>query len=911
MLKDYTNVGIYRKHSVVYSYLFDYIKSDELFIKNRIPLLVGTTAVAKSAIVKEVVKELQSESERDGESYGYRLIDIRSAFLDKNDIEGFTTPTRGKDNRLYAEMSPMRELIEATDQYLEYARATLDKLVKMLALKLPTDDLFRITTLSHAYHDGNKNVKGKLDNELSKYKDDTELLQLIELESVYRIKSRTPVLFFDELTRATKDVRNAFTTILNQKEFMNYTMSKARLVAATNYPVDMSEDYALIYTTDDIADIAALERFETFIVRPGDVEDQWYEWAESHIHPIVLSYLKEHSSTRLYNISVVTNELSNNKDKDPTSIVEIPFPNFRTWEFISRYISMLDKQENPSYDDFFVGSIIGFNFVKTDFDKYVKKTRPNWNYDKENWDRDLFRDALDAGVKSHVPVLLAGPTSYGKTVRVKEITEMYPEYVLVPLNLSTKDPTQVKGIPTPVDISNTVLYGSNLKLEELPDDIQCILKDTASYGVSGRTTDFMPDKYIHDKLVEARDNGKKVLIFFDEVNRCAKEVLCSVFEAVSDNRFMGIEFDDGELDVVCAANLGDSYGDITTLDPAFSARFAMVRKDDWETIDCTLFKNYMHTRGYAHEIVNFFDDMPDSQVLQMLKSVDDRTLTRVVPSMRAWDDMSEMILKSYDNNPIHGKVVFTLVQEPHSIQSADDMLDVLKNIPENWISYYDTVTLSIPGHPFMNAKTYVDMVISEIESNKDDYTSDVGLQILDSIRQIETESLLSRRKIIESKLGPMSSSGVGDKEFPIVARFFDYYNSISGTKIITLDDVEHDPSLCKDYIEMKTRSFQPEETISMCTELVNTLVDAYGDRLTEVLAQGLLSAFHDRLRYSDQILEWWSAQLDKSDKFKKLIATATDNDEAYTRTMLKRLGIPESNYDEVLNEYYHKDNKEG
>lgn len=812
------------------SYIRKYITSEVPIAKNRIPLLVGTTAVAKSSTVKSVVSSLENEGE-----YGYRLVDIRTAFLDKNDIEGFTTKVKDSNNEYQIEMSPMRELLECTDEFLAYARDTLRKLKEL--------------------DENSETVK-----------------KLIE---IYEYKSKTPVLFFDEITRAEKSVRNAFTTIINQKQFLDYHMTIARIVAATNYAVDLPEEYSVVYTTEDIYDIASLERYETYIVKPEDIFQSWLIWAKDNIHPVVYSYLQEKGASSAYNVDTLIKNFSTMKNADPMSISEYPFPNYRSWEHVSMYMKSLSGN---TVKETVINSLLGKNEVSVGFLESLRDAEYTVEYLEGD---DFFYNDMKDCVLAGVPVMLAGPTSYGKTTRVSNLASEL-DAVLICINLATKDSTQIKGVPYPIPVEEAMLKGYDINLEELSDYLKELITDTSSYNVSGRTTEYIPDKYVREKILKAKREGKRVILFYDEVNRCDKTVLSSVFEAVSDHRAFGVDIDSDKLSIVCAANLGNSYGDVTDLDPAFSSRFAVLRRDNWTLKDVSSFKSYMKEKKYNEAVRKFIEDLPEDTVLEMLESTEDRTLVDAVPSMRAWDDLSIYLNKAPKNDPIHGCVLF------RHAPVYDTKEQLLKVLSDNWIGYLQDMDI-FDGEEKISMRSVVDEC-------KDEEVCNLSL----FLSKIEAAALQIRYSIIKAKLGPNRYT----------EQFFDYYNRVSGRTIIGVDVVE-DIERIPEYVSATLYGIDMDLLPGKCSNLVNEVMTRYKESLTKEHYQSLVHSIHDVLQVKDIILRWWRAELQEgSEAFRSLMTLASKDDKEFTYKVLEDLGIPSGNYDHIINPYYDQRSNE-
>ena len=71
-------------------------------VTDRIPLLIGNTAVLKSASVQALAVK-----------HGMRLVDIRAAFMSRFDFEGLTEKTE-VDGKTYSYNAPMQAIMECT-----------------------------------------------------------------------------------------------------------------------------------------------------------------------------------------------------------------------------------------------------------------------------------------------------------------------------------------------------------------------------------------------------------------------------------------------------------------------------------------------------------------------------------------------------------------------------------------------------------------------------------------------------------------------------------------------------------------------------------------------------------------------------------------------------------------------------
>ena len=79
----------------------------------RIPLLLGNTGLAKSAMIKSLASQYPHDPSKG--IYGYRVIDLRCAFLDKLDLEGLVQ--KSADGK-FTYNAPMASILTCTDDHL-------------------------------------------------------------------------------------------------------------------------------------------------------------------------------------------------------------------------------------------------------------------------------------------------------------------------------------------------------------------------------------------------------------------------------------------------------------------------------------------------------------------------------------------------------------------------------------------------------------------------------------------------------------------------------------------------------------------------------------------------------------------------------------------------------------------------
>ena len=139
-----------------------------------VPLLIGPTAVFKSATVKELCKK-----------YNYRMVDFRVAFTSRLDYSGLFQIGE-VEGKKYSYACPMEEIVVCSDGFREFCKQSYQKL---------EDILQKGYTEKEIASDGNE-----VDTE-KKYLTDEQKDKIVGLQLQYKNYMRTPVLFCDEITR--------------------------------------------------------------------------------------------------------------------------------------------------------------------------------------------------------------------------------------------------------------------------------------------------------------------------------------------------------------------------------------------------------------------------------------------------------------------------------------------------------------------------------------------------------------------------------------------------------------------------------------------------------------------------------------------------------------------------------------
>ena len=381
-----------------------------------VPLLIGPTAVFKSATVKELCKK-----------YNYRMVDFRVAFTSRLDYSGLFQIGE-VEGKKYSYACPMEEIVVCSDGFREFCKQSYQKL---------EDILQKGYTETEVASDGN-NVEIE-----KKYLTDEQKTKIVELQLQYKNYMRTPVLFCDEITRCRdKGVNGILVQLLNQKKLNDMTLNGCKFVAATNLDIQKGverEEYRMeldmLYDVNTDLDVAYSNRFIPLKVYPSDVMGRWFDWASgttdkkgfkgvSNIHPVVLEFLNNNRDM-VYNdkpvLDAIAEGLSDNEQRTQV------FPNYRTWDMLSDYLYSVDKtaeaendgKEDSGEEKLYKRKILEGYVSKWCCEKFIpfleSKGYSNFDEVKEPVKDDV-GDFLSTALETGSPAMLIGPSALGKCV---------------------------------------------------------------------------------------------------------------------------------------------------------------------------------------------------------------------------------------------------------------------------------------------------------------------------------------------------------------------------------------------------------------------------------------------------------------------------------------------------------------
>lgn len=877
-----------------------------------VPLLIGPTAVFKSATVKELCKK-----------YNYRMVDFRVAFTSRLDYSGLFQIGE-VEGKKYSYACPMEEIVVCSDGFREFCKQSYQKL---------EDILQKGYTETEVASDGNSVETEK------KYLTDEQKTKIVELQLQYKNYMRTPVLFCDEITRCRdKGVNGILVQLLNQKKLNDMTLNGCKFVAATNLDIQKGverEEYRMeldmLYDVNTDLDVAYSNRFIPLKVYPSDVMGRWFDWASgttdkkgfkgvSNIHPVVLEFLNNNRDM-VYNdkpvLDAIAEGLSDNEQRTQV------FPNYRTWDMLSDYLYSVDKtaeaenegKEDSGEEKLYKRKILEGYVSKWCCEKFIpfleSKGYSNFDDVKEPVKDDV-GDFLSTALETGSPAMLIGPSALGKTSRVKQYMKKAKiktglEPVLINVNLASKDAVDLMGMPVKQSLTEYVgggiLKGSGL--DEVSRELQSVVANVSAdikYGMTDIMTLRAPDKTIKDRFVTALKEGREVILFFDEVNRVSSNTVTSaVFEVISDYRFAGVDFSNykDRVKVVAACNMAwegmddeaGGYGDTGTLDPAFAARFSIYWKKNYDENDVASWIEFMESQKEEGLIdgtlIEFFKGLDTEQALKIMASVEKRTLEDAQPSTRNMlqlsKDIKSMRGKRQENGTFkakafNGKILFTddvvmqfedLILERQSdsleshAQKTIKFLDSLLYGSDSWESLLIGDTVKV-GDTSISASDIVDS-LAQCRDDLKQFTlkpmsADDRVECSDTIDLVEDLAGFVRQLDINTsnKREDMFKMYLGES---ILGEFTKYFNNTFGTNLdedITIEQLS-DKTLIIPFMKIVQRNFSKysgntESIVKYCLDLCNDFMEAHGKTLPNENYAMFLTGIKDILPNADNMV---------------------------------------------------------
>lgn len=844
---DSSNLEINSEDSPYKQRLESYFKGN--YTTNRTPLLVGGTAVAKSAIVKSLAVE-----------HNMRMVDIRTAFITRFDIEGLSEKVETPEG-VESFSCPMDSMVACTDAYIEYCKKAVERI--------------------------NDKIKELTKENTQESKDNINYLTMNILPKFIE-GSKVPVLFFDEITRGEKSVRQALTKILTDKAFMGYSMSKARFVAATNSSGKDDDRFATV----DVEDSAFFDRFESMFITVDDAFPNWVQWANSfseskgrtNIHPDIMKYIRGKVSNAYDESEILANYENTG---DTLELNSSPFPNFRTWELVSDY--MYSNEESKEINYKYIEGLIGPEATN----RLSRTLKISGWLEKPDNVKDKMLTPIEEGLSSNIPTMLIAPSSVGKTARIKKKV-LDEGAVFLEINLAEQDRTDLLGFPAKVSINKLILGNEDALPEDLRD---VLLEDISLFKLPPSVTVKAPKSAVVNKFKEAYSSGKKVVIFFDELNRVMHpSTMSAVFDCCSDHRIFGVDFDPSRVSVFAACNLGDNMGDAQPLDPAFTARFSIYKKNSYDEDDARAFINYAESAEFNPALLAFLKQLSTTELLSFISSVETRTLEVSASSTRGIEDLSRFLNDEENNSIMSGAFIFPdrisqincnnmLNSDRLSETDYTTLFNTIDTHIDNWVGLKSklTIKLNLGSRDEILSGGDIYKLYKDFTSTTEPYTEERGktlATITKLILMMESNVLKSRNK--------MTSIFLGDNS----VYFNNFYNQISGreVKFLTIKDIISLKKVAPYITQVLSKCKKVTDTVDIGIDIIRSIYNEYQNTLPQENLRLAFSTIIDKTVSTDMKFSF-IRKVTSSYELDSLLKQAEGGDFKYISRLLSDIGF--------------------
>lgn len=628
------------------------------------------------------------------------------------------------------------------------------------------------------------------------------------------------------------------------------------------------------------------DRFEAIPIRPKDVLDNWIAWANSQddeglssIHKLILEFLEKHPDL-YYNYSYVEQAYLDSFDENVISTK--PYPNYRSWDLLSGYMYECDKLKR----EYMTLTILGF-IGKEAGEPFIDFLQSKGVVVRVSEPEDELDNVVEDAIMSGAPTLLVTSSGCGKSWRVNNVAKKLGAIVLE-VNLSTMDRTDVMGMPCKVETKTYI--GGQIGDEDLSNQ----MKDLSNkFKLPSKMTVKAPKSSIVKTFKEAIASGRRVVLLFEEVTRVTNPATMSaVFEAVSDNRIFGVDFDPKQVSILCNANVGEDYEDCQSLDPAYVARFNVYHKVGYTLDDAKSARKFFNENYSAH-MNSYFDTKTDGEILQMIKAVEQRAIDESVPSTRAWYDLNLFLNDTNTSSTVKGTILFADKKSQRSIQrvgqassvqdtSMTKAVDAIDAKIINWSGIGASMSIQV------NGETYTGDDLVDLFNTCKDFIRKGDESYLEPMKNIIQMLVYLDNKIVQNRQEAISYI-IGESASQ---DFCSFYNTVSGTDQarIEIPDLK-DKALFEAFLDNTLKASGASAVIvNTLTTLMGAIFDYHQFNIPAGHYQHFVLKSLDRLPTPDAIALFTTTIVGDS-KLDSMLRYADDNKLDFVKEVAKFMNL--------------------
>lgn len=261
------------------------------------------------------------------------------------------------------------------------------------------------------------------------------------------------------------------------------------------------------------------------------------------------------------------------------------------------------------------------------------------------------------------------------------------------------------------------------------------------------------------------------------------------------------------------------------VDGALIARCSQFKKMEYDENDATCTFEYMKNHGYAQALIDFFDNAPDrdAKLLDLLRSVDEGTLTSNTSSTRSIKELSTFLKESKSSKKMHGAMLCTdaslketFFQLGHSdYEIAKEMVNQIASRLSNWAARVPEATYpgdDTSGSMEVAIKDFLEVLVPAMNDPdmEDEYTDDSSEAHELFVEAVDMAStLLAVDNVVADYRRDVFSTYV-DEDF--AQEFGEFYNERSGIgdESVSIDDLM-DVSKIPGFVKTVSQNMDPLE----------------------------------------------------------------------------------------------------
>lgn len=486
----------------------------------------------------------------------------------------------------------------------------------------------------------------------------------------------------------SRAIQSTLLVLISEKTLAGkYRWFHAPIVAAANWPIDISDEalkdmYSGVDTSSD--DPAPIDRFYKLVV--SHLDQSVIDASKNYL---IKTYTPTFSDSKILLESAAKQgilfdpNLIDTKEDSPSYK---KFPSFRSWEFILMYLSAKVKAKDLRIFIPFIRGLIGEAATNT-FLVIIENCKTKFQLLEVFADEDVQETLLKESALAGVPSLLLGRFGIGKTAKVSKVANDSGS-CLLRVDLSTLDRTTSRGTPVRANLVTTAL-GVELSDTQLGENLSAIAQ--ANPLVPSQTTKFVPFDLMM-KINDAKSKGRKIIILYDEINRCDSVLMSSVYDTISEQKIQGVDLcellaPDAKTraeavaivnSIVTVVAAGNITGDVESLDVATLARFTVNNKPIIDESDYDSFLRYAN-KNFSQSLVNILARDKKTIISKINNPIPDEIdITSVLMSYRTFESLDSTMKRFGDG--------FLLAFNRSKVYS--DMSEVLEIIDStSWLGW--------------------------------------------------------------------------------------------------------------------------------------------------------------------------------------------------------------------------------